>query len=189
MARCIGGRLVLAAASAILMGVAPGWAAGLASAPAPVPDLRTASMPPDAFRVRIAWEALSHSVGSALQGAAKRLQTPACSRIFGDFKDAGGRTLQANLDALELSGPSYLSQIGFYTGQGRVHCLNEGTFAITFPGSRAVWVCPQFAFKQRRDPGLAEAVLIHEALHSLGLRENPPSSAQITAAVVARCGR
>ena len=177
MARCIGGRLVLAAASAILIGVAPGWAAGLES------------MPPDAFRVRIAWEALSHSVGSALQGAARRLQTPACSRIFGDFKDAGGRTLQANLDALELSGPGYLSQIGFYTGQGRVHCLNEGTFAITFPGSRAVWVCPQFAVKQKRDPGLAEAVLIHEALHSLGLRENPPSSTEITAAVVARCGR
>jgi hypothetical protein len=33
----------------------------------------------------------------------------------------------------------------------------------------------------------AEALLIHEMLHSLGLGENPPTSHQITARVRARC--
>ena len=35
---------------------------------------------------------------------------------------------------------------------------------------------------------LARAVIIHEALHSLGLGENPPSSQAITARVLNRCG-
>ena len=33
-----------------------------------------------------------------------------------------------------------------------------------------------------------EILLIHELLHSLGLGENPPTSAQITNTVMARCG-
>jgi hypothetical protein len=43
--------------------------------------------------------------------------------------------------------------------------------------------------RQRRDPGLTAALIIHEELHSLGLGENPPSSQAITAQVIARCGR
>ncbi len=38
-----------------------------------------------------------------------------------------------------------------------------------------------------QDPRHAEAILIHEALHSLGLREDPPSSDFITERVRARC--
>jgi hypothetical protein len=34
----------------------------------------------------------------------------------------------------------------------------------------------------------AEAIVIHEWLHSLGLGENPPSSDYITTRVRARCG-
>jgi len=30
--------------------------------------------------------------------------------------------------------------------------------------------------------------MIHEALHTLGLGENPPTSAEITERVLARCG-
>ena len=33
-----------------------------------------------------------------------------------------------------------------------------------------------------------EAILIHEALHSLGLGEDPPSSDYITERIRARCG-
>jgi len=39
----------------------------------------------------------------------------------------------------------------------------------------------------RRDPILADAALIHESLHSLGLGENPPSSLEITSRVISRC--
>jgi hypothetical protein len=42
---------------------------------------------------------------------------------------------------------------------------------------------------QQLDPPLAEAIIIHEALHTLGLREDPPSSREITRRVVKRCGR
>jgi hypothetical protein len=39
-----------------------------------------------------------------------------------------------------------------------------------------------------RSARYAEAVLIHEALHSLGLGENPPLSDYITERIQARCG-
>jgi hypothetical protein len=141
------------------------------------------------FRVRIGRRALAASVRSALGGASDRLRVPACAAIFAEFSDGAGRTLQANLDALDQTGPGYLGLIGFYDGLGQARCLRERTLAITAAGSRAVWVCPQFAVEQRRDPGLAEVVLIHEALHSLGLGEDPPSAAEITSHVVKRCGR
>jgi len=35
---------------------------------------------------------------------------------------------------------------------------------------------------------VAEAVIIHETLHSLGLGENPPTSDEITRRVFSRCG-
>ena len=37
-------------------------------------------------------------------------------------------------------------------------------------------------------PFYAEAVIIHETLHSLGLGENPPSSQAITHRVLQQCG-
>ena len=51
-----------------------------------------------------------------------------------------------------------------------------------------VYVCGR-AFKDlaERNPERAQAIVIHEALHTLGLGENPPSSAEITARVLARC--
>jgi hypothetical protein len=57
------------------------------------------------------------------------------------------------------------------------------------PGSRVVFVCPQFREEQWQKPLRAEALLIHETLHTLGLSENPPSSNAITKQVIARCGR
>ena len=90
------------------------------------------------------------------------------------LKGSGGLVLGAYLPAtLAQSGPGYLTLIGWYDGQGVAACLRGRTLAVTAAGSRAVWICPQFALEQRRDPGLAEATLVHEALHSLGLGENP----------------
>jgi hypothetical protein len=141
------------------------------------------------FRVRIGRPALATSVHAALEGASRRLAAPACTLLLSEFRDAAGRTLQANLDALGESGPGYLALIGFYDGLGVSRCARGRTLAVTAPGSRAVWVCPQFALEQRRDPGLAEVTLLHEALHSLGLGEDPPSAAEITSRIVTRCGR
>jgi hypothetical protein len=52
--------------------------------------------------------------------------------------------------------------------------------------SRVVRLCPAFK-KLQSDVSHAATIVIHEELHSLGLGENPPSSLEITARVVARC--
>jgi hypothetical protein len=162
-----------------------GFAGGEANAESTGQD----AAPEATFRIRIRRPALADSVQRALRGAARRLQSPSCAAVFKEFTDSQGRTLQANLDSLEQTGAEYLGQIGFYDGLAQSPCSRERTLAVTTTGSRAVWVCPQFAFAQKRDPGLAEVTLLHEALHSLGLGEDPPSAADITARVVARCGR
>lgn len=52
----------------------------------------------------------------------------------------------------------------------------------------ATLVCgSRFVRQVGRNPRHAEATLLHEALHSLGLGENPPSPDYITERVEARC--
>ena len=56
------------------------------------------------------------------------------------------------------------------------------------PGSRVVQVCGRrFEAVARRHPRLAEASVIHEMLHSLGLGENPPDPRAITERVLDLC--
>src|SRR5262249_44436937 len=77
----------------------------------------------------------------------------------------------------------------FYNGDGKPLCERRqvGVVAFTAPRSRVVYICPGYALFYRHDPDEAEAGLIHEALHSLGLGENPPSSRYIQVRVRARC--
>ena len=159
----------------------PAAAAGML--PVPV------SPPLAEFRVRIPRRALAAAVHDALEGASQRMHRDGCSGIFGDFTDKDGRTLLSNLEAFSTDGPAYLGLIDFRDGLGIGRCERAGIMAVTAPGSRVVWVCGGFALAQKRDPGLAEVVVLHEALHTLGLREDPPSSLEITARVVKRCGR
>ncbi len=57
------------------------------------------------------------------------------------------------------------------------------------PGSRVVWVCSsRLTARARENRRGVEIVLIHELLHTLGLEENPPTSAAINVAVNYRCG-
>lgn len=125
----------------------------------------------------------------AAAGALRRLQNPKCQRLFSEFKDASGRTLQEELDALGQTPASFMAWILFADGGAERHCANANVLALTEPGSRAVWICgKQFARTDQTDPGMTEAVLIHEELHALGLGENPPLSTFITSRVKARCG-
>ena len=58
----------------------------------------------------------------------------------------------------------------------------------TRPGSRVVFVCTtRFTDLVERNPAEAEAIVIHEMLHTLGLGENPPASDAITEAVAVAC--
>jgi hypothetical protein len=148
----------------------------------------------EATRIEVAAPAassgLNESVAAAVRDASSKLAVPGCQRIFTDYRDRRGQTLQANLDAVERTGESYVAWLNFYDGRGMSRCDDRGTLASTSAGSRIVYICSaQFREKQRRDPGLAAALIIHEELHSLGLAENPPSSQAITAQVISRCGR
>jgi hypothetical protein len=123
---------------------------------------------------------------AAVMRARRRLEQPECQSLFSEFKDASGRTLEANLEPFGQTAAGYLGLILFADGSDRPSCKAGFAYAFTTPGSRVVYVCG-LRFRGA-SPEIAEAVVIHEALHSLGLGENPPSSEEIAAQVRERCG-
>jgi hypothetical protein len=138
--------------------------------------------------VRIGNRFLARRVQHALDGAVRRLESPACRQIFTEFTDQQGRLLEDNLRELGETGPSFLQRLFFYEDNGHPRCNRQGTLALTWPNSRVVLVCSEsFRAVSLADPRLAEVVLIHEALHGLGLGENPPTSHEITTRVLKRC--
>jgi hypothetical protein len=128
------------------------------------------------------------AIGRAVQGAMRRLENAACRQIFTDFRDTSGAPLQHRLDAEGVSAPAYLGRLVFTDGFGHRSCRGGDALALTSPGSRVVYVCgPRFQKAQARSAEAAERVVLHEALHTLGLGENPPHSLEITRQVEARC--
>ena len=156
-----------------------GLLAGLATLPGP--GARAAD------NVRLRSGAMRGTVEQALAGASRRLERPACSAVLDDFEDATGRPLRQRLEATGSDASRYLDRILFYDGFRNGRCATQGVFAFTEPNASVVLVCARFYEQAGHDPRLAEMVLIHEALHTLGLGENPPTSAAITAQVLKRC--
>jgi hypothetical protein len=81
------------------------------------------------------------------------------------------------------------------TSAGSSHCRSgdqgcaTGALAVTEPGIRVVRVCSsRLVWTWQPNPRHVIAGLIHEALHTLGLAESPPSSTEITSSVLKRCG-
>lgn len=165
-----------------------GWLALAAPAggTAPAPVERTAV--DDSLRVRLT--GLSRAaVVRALNGAAERLERPGCQAVLGDFEAASGDEPARRLGALRLTASEFLNVIVFARGARQGRCAEPGVLAVTTPGSRVVYVCEgRFAELAGSDPEAAEATLIHEALHSLGVPEDPPTSREITRQVLLRCG-
>jgi hypothetical protein len=126
-------------------------------------------------------------VERAREGAARRLEDAECRRIFSDFHDARGRTLERNLEKWAMSPAEYLQILPFVDGSGEPLCRKPKVMLVSLPNVPRVIVCPGFARVQRGQPQTAESLVIHEVLHTLGLGENPPSSAEITQRVEARC--
>jgi hypothetical protein len=125
----------------------------------------------------------------AVAGAVRRLERPACRRLFDEFRDAAGAPLQDRLDALGVGPADYLSLVVFADGSARLTCRRDDVLAVTAPGSRVVYVCGRvFNEAATRKASRAEIAVIHEALHTLGLGENPPDSLEITRRVAERCG-
>jgi hypothetical protein len=130
-------------------------------------------------------------VTNALRGALRKLKNPSCQQLLEDFTDIEGRPLRENLRG---STPGeYLAHLRIHDGEipkGSHRCASPGAAAFT-SGGAAVFVCgTNFASRGRT---FRENALIHEMLHTLGLRENPPgadspTSAEISRRVAERCG-
>jgi hypothetical protein len=126
----------------------------------------------------------------ALLEAARKLTDSGCRQILADFSDSSGLRLDERLAATGQELTAYLESVFYFDGAGTQPCADRQVLAWTTPGSRAVSICwDQFASFQRGRTGDAANLLIHEALHTLGLGEGPPDSREITAQVQARCGR
>jgi hypothetical protein len=127
--------------------------------------------------------------------AAAKLDDPECGKVLTDFTDRGGRTLESNLEPLGVSASEYLLHISFLDGSRLPACRTLEVIMATTPGVPRVFVCPAGTGKvasrlsrmEFESWSRAEAMVIHEMLHTLGLGENPPSTFEITDRVRARC--
>jgi hypothetical protein len=145
----------------------------------------TAAAAPPAVLKLARWDA--SAVERAVSGAGRRLQNPRCQAVLDDF-EVGGRTLRAALDEWGTSPAEYLRLVPFLDGSGHALCRRGNVALVTEVGVRRVFVCTEvFSAQQLRNPGVAESMVIHEILHTLGLGENPPSSIEITQRVESRC--
>jgi hypothetical protein len=128
------------------------------------------------------------AVERAVLDASRRLAAVGCQRVFSDFFDASGKPLQASLDALGETAQGYLGRVLFYDGSSQTRCSTGMILGGTTRGSRIVYVCAfQFSDRAGRSASDADAFVIHEMLHTLGLGENPPAPSRITAQVMERC--
>lgn len=126
-----------------------------------------------------------------VERAARKLGEPGCATLLTDFTDSRtGESLAATLAASGRKASDLLSSLRFLDADHMVQCRRRAAWAWVPVGADVVFVCrSRFTDLVRKDEWLAGNVLVHEALHSLGLGENPPSSEEITERVVRRCGR
>lgn len=134
---------------------------------------------------------LGQLVHRTVERAGNRLAEPACAQVLDDFTDVrSGRPLSATLAASGRTASSFLPSLRFVDADHMVQCRRRPAYAWVPVGGNVVFVCrSRFEALVKKDEWLAGNVLVHESLHSLGLGENPPSSEEITMAVVSRCGR
>lgn len=131
------------------------------------------------------------AVARAVLGAAFRLRRPGCQQIFTDFADSSGQHLLAPIEASARTAAEYLvERVWFVDGDDMRQCRNHPeTVAFTAAGAHVIRICAaRFAARFTRETTAADVVIIHELLHTLGLGENPPKSADITKQVMVRCG-
>jgi hypothetical protein len=129
-------------------------------------------------------------VARAIEGAARRLDRPACLLVLTDFSDATGQPLLEALAATGRPAADYLvERIWFVDGDTAVQCRNDvGIAAFTAADSKVVHICAAHFVALTRRSAVGEMLVIHELLHTLGLGENPPGSKEITQRVTNRCG-
>jgi hypothetical protein len=127
------------------------------------------------------------AIGPARALAAERLGSSACREIFEVLPDFTGRPVARRLEAGERSPSSHFSRLSFIVTTAGP-CARNGVAAWSVAGEPCVRVCPHaFIETARRDRGEAAAILIHEALHTLGVGEEAAPE-PLTDFVRHRCG-
>jgi hypothetical protein len=127
------------------------------------------------------------AVAQAVRGAARRLTHEQCQGLLDEFTDASGQPLRAALEVHARDVEEYLGRVLFYDAP-EVACQDQMLAGVTAAGSRVIRVCGRrFARTVTESSRHAEAIVIHEMLHSLGLGEDPPTSDYITLRVMQRC--
>jgi hypothetical protein len=126
---------------------------------------------------------------AALESASARFAEEGCRKVLTDFEDGTGQSLADRLSSVAVDIHVYLTMVTFIDDTHHRRCAS-GVLVFTAPGSWVVRVCAgELTRINAQQPDYVVASLIHEILHTLGLGENPPSSREITARVLARCAK
>jgi len=130
------------------------------------------------------------AVRASLDGSAQRLQDPECSRILSGMRGATGQSLGATLAERAPGWTEYLRRVYFSEGSAGSLCERQHVLAFTAVNSRVVFICSNaFVSLRRRSIWHAEAVIIHEVLHTLGLPDGNDKDQDITEQVLRACHR
>ena len=139
-------------------------------------------------RVLVSEPTTARVLRDALEDAWREFVKPGCHALLTEFSDEDGHSLAVSLSKGAEDLRSHLARLVFVEGDDTRPCA-RGALAVTEPGSRVVRVCSRrLVWTWQQNPRHVVAALIHEALHTLGLGENPPSSREITSRVLKRCG-
>ena len=130
---------------------------------------------------------LAMVLAPAVALATERLGTDGCRQVFEELCDFTGRPVARRLEAGERSASSHFARLLFReTREGP--CLQGLVAAWSAWGDVHVRICSQeFRSIAGRDRREAAAILIHEALHTLGVAEDAAKE-PLTAYVRRRCG-
>jgi hypothetical protein len=148
-----------------------------------------ATSPGDWLRLHLPDPVGRYVAGQALDVASERLAELECAEVLNTFVDRAGHPLNERLRALAVNPQTYLGLVVFIDGSREAPC-RTGVIAFTTPGNRVVRICvEELKLTWQKNPEHVVSSFIHEMLHTLGLGEDPPSSAEITRRVLAGCGR
>lgn len=127
-------------------------------------------------------------VAEAVADAARRLDAPSCALVLSDYEDAKtGLTLAESLAATGRTASEHVESLWFRGASRLRPFAGRRVFAFTVPASAVVYLCREDLLRIQNQPRLLTAIVLHEVLHSLGLRDDHPSSVAITERVLERC--
>ena len=129
---------------------------------------------------------LARILGPARDLAVERLGRADCRKIFDEVRDFTGRPVARRLEEGERSPASHFARLTFVEARDGPCAANLAAWSVA--GDIRVRICSRgFGDVAGRDRRGAAAILIHEALHTLGVAEDAANE-PLTNFVRRRCG-